>query len=159
MSQLFAHFWRVVLHENETSTRPNNQETCDEGWFDKTEFELGCLLFHYEKVNYVDAKQFCSDRGANLIELETEEQLTILRNLLKQIKSKVWWWGGATDEKAEGEWVWTISGNQLQNWMWLPDQPPNGGNTKNYFTFYKNHDYFGATSSGDSVCSVICQKV
>ena len=147
------------LYQNETSTRPNNQETCDEGWFDKTEFELGCLLFHYEKVNYVDAKQFCSDRGANLIELEAEEQLTSLRNLLKQIKSKVWWWGGATDEKAEGEWVWTISGNQLQNWMWLPDQPPNGGNTKNYFTFYKNHDYFGATSSGDSVCSVICQKV
>ena len=23
--------------ENESSTRPNNQRTCDEGWFDKTE--------------------------------------------------------------------------------------------------------------------------
>ena len=55
------------LHENENSTRPNNQVTCDEGWFDKTEFDLGCLLFHYEKVNYVDAKKFCRDRGANLI--------------------------------------------------------------------------------------------
>ena len=147
------------LHENESSTRPNNQVICDEGWFEKTEFDLGCLLFHYEKMNYVDAKKFCRDRGANLMELETEEQLTILRNLLKQIKSKVWWWGGATDEKAEGEWVWTISGNQVQNWTWLPDQPPNGGTAKNYFTFYKNHDYFGATSSESSVCSVICQKV
>ena len=55
------------LHENESSTRPNNQVICDEGWFEKTEFDLGCLLFHYEKMNYVDAKKFCRDRGANLI--------------------------------------------------------------------------------------------
>ena len=30
------------LHENESSTRPNNQVICDEGWFEKTEFDLGC---------------------------------------------------------------------------------------------------------------------
>ena len=144
---------------NETST--SSDVTCDEneGWFDLSEHGLGCLLFHGEGANFAVAKEFCSDRGANHIEVETEKQMNIVRNFLKQIKStSTWWWGGAIDEKTEAEWVWTLSGKPVENWAWHPDHPPRNETRRNLFTFNRDRNYFGRDCSPDCVCATICQK-
>ena len=141
-------------------------EQCEEGWDDKVDDGLDCLLFDTTSVQYDIAKQFCESKKAHLIELSSEEQLKILSNTLNENYPGVeaWWWGGAT--KQGGQWKWTTSGELLQQWIWgkWGSQPgenyPNSLNKCFGFvkTAWDNGNWKGADLPCERVRPTICHK-
>ena len=127
---------------------------CTENWEDASDIGLGYLWFETsETMNYADAVTFCKDRDSRLIEIDSQEQLNFTMEKLLTISEDVawqsfpegvpWetplqykaWWGGATDTVEEGSWVWTQSGNPVQDFIWQSKQPNSKGGYQNYLCF------------------------
>ena len=70
-------------------------ERCEEGWEDKVDEGLDCLFFGFsdtdynDYMNHADAKQFCANKEAHLIELKSEEQLNRLNDVINAKKLRL----------------------------------------------------------------------
>ena len=146
-------------------------ERCEEGWEDKVDEGLNCLFFGFsdtDYMNHADAKQFCANKEAHLVELKSEEELEVLNKILnvKDQPPRSLWWGGAT-LVGGGQWKWTKSGEPLGQWIWGKWGPepgeyyPNSDGTCIGFvkTFWNDDQWKGA----DIKCNIfkahtICQK-
>ena len=102
------------------STSMVNGENCENGWYDATSVDLGCLLLHETSFDYSAAEKFCKGQNAILIELERRYQFNLVSDLLKNV-SDAWyklawsvWWGGAIQ----------IGKEQNQNWIWKVSEIP-----------------------------------
>ena len=130
-------------------------------------------------MTYAAAISFCKGKNSSLIEIDSIDQKNFIFDKLKKISGEVeWqtperrkykaWWGGATDEKQEGNWRWTQSGGPVQDYMWGDKEPNNQGNDENVFCFFKaiqvmsNYDdgpYHGNDCSGISRMGYpVCQQ-
>ena len=146
------------------SVAPARQNTtdadvgCDAGWVDTEAAGLGCVRFKGTAVSYSEANEYCQHRGAHLIEILTPIQLDWLRNQLKDIDAiDHYWFGGATDQKKEGKWIWTHSNIPVNSFVWRTGEP-SGDNSVNHLCFHKDNDYFAGDYTNESHCSIICQK-
>ena len=139
-----------------------NGQRCEEGWDDKVDDGMDCLLFDTTLVDYDRSKEFCENKKAHLIELSSKEQLKILSHTLdeKDPNTRLWWWGGAT--KQGSQWKWTTSGELLQQWVW-GDYNPNSVNTCFVFTktnWNSNDVWKGAAFMCKAkISTAICQKM
>ena len=64
-----------------------------EGWVDGDSVGLGCLYFHEQStMNYSEAKEYCNNHYAQLVEFENEEeQMNFVKNA---VQADGFWWCG-----------------------------------------------------------------
>ena len=147
-----------------------NGQRCEEGWDDKVEEGLNCLLFDTTTDTYDNIKQFCASKRAHLIELKSEEELEVLNKILnvKDQPPRSLWWGGAT-LVGGGQWKWTVSGEPLGQWIWgkwgsqAGEYYPTWTIAKQCFNFGKTNWNNGKWKGQDFPCrmqisAAICQK-
>ena len=81
-------------------------------------------------MNYSEAKEYCNNHYAQLVEFENEEQMNFVKNA---IPADGFWWCGANDEKREGDWFWEVSGKPVEKWAWGTAGKPYPNIYQNYF--------------------------
>lgn len=73
--------------------------------------------FVTEPQNWYSAFEVCQSYGMQLLTLKTENENDILREYLKDYKTKSVW-VAATDIGQEGSWVWATTGLQVTSSRW-----------------------------------------
>ena len=128
------------LNYSSTNTIPST--SCDGDWFDAKHVGLGCLKFlDSNEVKYNEAKQLCQESDSNLIEVQTEDQMSFLVSKLSSLGNKHWW-GGASNVQND-QWYWENSQTEVAGFMWAPGQP-NCHNCQNMgFAFSHTNNYYG----------------
>ena len=64
-------------------------DACNDGWENASSVDLGYLWFENTVMDHSEAVTFCSDKHAQLVETETEEQLSFLRIKLNNFSVNV----------------------------------------------------------------------
>ncbi|XP_064782789.1 CD209 antigen-like protein E [Oncorhynchus masou masou] len=95
----------------------NLKITCPEGW---QKFESSWYFLSTESKTWKGSRQYCLERGADLVMINSDKEQTFLFNLKKRV------WIGLTDSVKEGTWKW-VDGNPLTTRYWYDPQPDNGG--------------------------------
>uniref|UniRef100_A0A8C1I0P9 Si:ch73-343l4.8 n=1 Tax=Cyprinus carpio carpio TaxID=630221 RepID=A0A8C1I0P9_CYPCA len=76
------------------------------------------FLFMSTELSWSDSRQYCRDRGADLVIINTEEKQVSL------FKERVWI--GLSDREQEGNMKW-VDNSTLKQGFWLKDEPNNSG--------------------------------
>merc|ERR1719341_2577810 len=98
---------------------------CESPW---TELSTGCYMFHETKMSQNDAKKFCEQVNSHLVEINSEEENTAIRDEIDRrgFKSrKIEFWLGITDRHSEGTWVLESNGESLLFSDWDTGEPNN----------------------------------
>ncbi|XP_056602585.1 C-type lectin domain family 10 member A isoform X2 [Triplophysa dalaica] len=99
---------RVISSLNELKAHINNQTkssvrsvpTCRSGW---TPYSSSCYLFSTNTLNWMEARDYCTEQGTSLLKLDgSEAEWTFVTNLTKPNN----YWIGLTDQTT-GVWRWT----------------------------------------------------
>jgi len=106
---------------------PAQAPRCKEGWENIGE---KCVLFAEEwtnqRFNWYDARSFCSDIGADLVEFSTDDEFTLVRKLALQRQGAFYWIGATDAMDGEGVWSWASSGKSISiHSQWWGDGEPN----------------------------------
>ena len=131
--QIMRHFLTVNFILLFTFIARGSSFTCSEleGWVDGESVDLRCLYFHKQSnFTYSQAKAYCSNRHAQLVEFANIEQMAFAKSA---IPTDGYWWCGASDNKQEGDWVWEVSGNPVEAWTWGTAGKPYPNIHQNYF--------------------------
>ncbi|XP_026072463.1 CD209 antigen-like protein C [Carassius auratus] len=75
-----------------------------------------------ELKNWSDSRQYCRDRGADLVIINTEEKQRFISSVVKE---RVWI--GLSDTETEGVMKW-VDNSTLKQGFWLKGEPNNDGN-------------------------------
>ena len=158
----------ILLAYLANSVRSNNDvPICNKDWEDADNVSLGYLWIEKsQKMNYTDAKSFCENKNANLIEIESQQQMDFITEKLTTVgismqSQDIFWWGGATDEEEEGTWKWTQSGATFDSssFVWAVGQPDNAhGGVEHYFCFWNKEGYLGNDCGGSLETFPLCQR-
>ena len=101
--------------------------------------------FYTAGIPYAPAERYCKELGGNLVKIESEEKNNVIAQKVKELNKT--FYIGASDEKAEGKFVWR-DGSAVTYTNWSQNEPNNtadcGG--ENYVQMYANgkwNDYTG----------------
>lgn len=101
--------------------------------------------FYTAGIPYALAERYCEELGGNLVKIESEEKNNVIAQKVKELNKT--FYIGASDEKAEGKFVWR-DGSAVTYTNWSQNEPNNtadcGG--ENYVQMYANgkwNDYTG----------------
>lgn len=101
--------------------------------------------FYTAGIPYALAERYCKELGGNLVKIESEEKNNVIAQKVKELNKTLYI--GASDEKAEGKFVWR-DGSAVTYTNWSQNEPNNtadcGG--ENYVQMYANgkwNDYTG----------------
>ncbi len=101
--------------------------------------------FYTAGIPYALAERYCKELGGNLVKIESEEKNNVIAQKVKGLNKT--FYIGASDEKAEGKFVWR-DGSAVTYTNWSQNEPNNtadcGG--ENYVQMYANgkwNDYTG----------------
>ena len=101
--------------------------------------------FYTAGIPYALAERYCKELGGNLVKIESEEKNNVIAQKVKELNKT--FYIGASDEKAEGKFVWR-DGSAVTYTNWSQNEPNNtadcGG--ENYVQMYANgkwNDYTG----------------
>ena len=107
---------------SEANSTAHDSGSCDEGWFDGSFVDLGCILFSREPRYYYEANTFCQDLGSHLIEIHTQSQSDFIQMELKLLDEDVigesYWWSSGSDSGREGQWYWEHSLTPVEDFVW-----------------------------------------
>ncbi|XP_036372536.1 C-type lectin domain family 4 member E-like [Megalops cyprinoides] len=81
-------------------------------------FSFKCYYISREQKNWTESQQYCRDRGADLVIIETKEE----QEFLEAFKRK--FWIGLTDAETERTWKW-VDGATLSAGFWKSGEPNN----------------------------------
>jgi hypothetical protein len=80
-----------------------------------------CYLISPTHLNWLDANKFCQEQGGHLVEVDGPQEELMVEMLMSSHTATGAYWLGATDQAAEGAWMWAASGTPLgagfTNWM------------------------------------------
>ena len=97
------------------------------------------------------AAKECTKLGGHLVTIESAGEMAFLKKLAGSNRL----WVGATDEAAEGRWVW-INGKRLSREfrLWAGDGEPNEGRRGNYASVLAEglRDTSGPSRIGGFIC-------
>ncbi|XP_052459482.1 CD209 antigen-like protein 2 [Carassius gibelio] len=117
------------------------------------------LFMSTELKSWSDSRQYCRDRGADLVIINTEEKQ---RHISSLVKERVWI--GLSDSENEGIMKW-VDNSPLKQGFWLTGEPSNYGDIEDCIELNFNREKSGwspLSSWNDDVCSVkkkgICEK-
>uniref|UniRef100_A0A8C3B6C9 C-type lectin domain-containing protein n=1 Tax=Cyclopterus lumpus TaxID=8103 RepID=A0A8C3B6C9_CYCLU len=68
------------------------------------------------KKSWLESREDCVQRSADLVIISSEEEQNFVRNFLKHM------WIGLTDRETEGRWKW-VDGTPLTKSFWMPLEP------------------------------------
>ncbi|XP_067261126.1 C-type lectin domain family 4 member G-like [Chanodichthys erythropterus] len=80
-----------------------------------------CLFKSDEEKSWSDSRQYCRDRGADLVIINTEEKQ---KSISSFIKERVWI--GLSDIENEGNMTW-VDNSTLNHGFWYEEEPNNAG--------------------------------
>ncbi|XP_026128145.1 CD209 antigen-like [Carassius auratus] len=81
-----------------------------------------CFFLSTESKNWSDSRQYCRDRGADLVIINTEEKQRFISSLVSE---RVWI--GLSDREKEGVMKW-VDNSPLKRGFWFKGQPNDSGN-------------------------------
>ncbi|XP_010219245.1 PREDICTED: C-type lectin domain family 17, member A-like, partial [Tinamus guttatus] len=79
---------------------------CSAGW---KVFEESCYSFSTESTSWEEAEQICTDQGAHLVIVNTDQEQKFLKDNINNSSS---YWLGLSDRQEEGTWLW-VDGQRL----------------------------------------------
>ncbi|KAK7165651.1 hypothetical protein R3I93_005656 [Phoxinus phoxinus] len=79
----------------------------------------GVLFIYNDSKNWSECRQFCRDRGADLVIINTEEKQ---RHITSLVKERVWI--GLSDSETEGIMKW-VDNSALKQGFWADGEPNN----------------------------------
>ncbi|XP_073480472.1 C-type lectin domain family 10 member A-like [Aquarana catesbeiana] len=82
-------------------TKSSSNPLCSEGW---NHYGLSCYYFSSDKKTWNASKKDCEDKEAHLVVINGKEEMNFLKNSLRGIANKQFFWVGLTD--ADGTWRW-----------------------------------------------------
>ncbi|XP_045157798.2 perlucin-like [Mercenaria mercenaria] len=126
---------------------------CMDGW---VEYGGSCYLFSYDTYSWTDARVYCNNFGAELVEIETSSENVFVRETLESIGHSKYWIG-LNDLDTEGVWVWTSTGIQASYLGWEPTQP-NNGVISNCGAIWRMFDYKWVDEWCTSLFHPICEQ-
>ena len=134
--------------------------SCDEGWFDASFVDLGCILFSSERRYYYEANTFCQDLGSHLIEIHSHSQLDFIKMELQLLdedfSGEIYWWSSGSDSGREGQWYWEHSLTPVQDFVWDAGYPRDL-TRNNYLCFDNEHDHLAIDCEITIHANCICQ--
>ncbi|XP_053336235.1 C-type lectin domain family 4 member M-like [Clarias gariepinus] len=105
-----------------------------------------------EKKSWTESRQYCRERGADLVIINSREKQEFIANWLPGRQA----WIGLSDIDTEGEWKW-VDGTRLTSGNWANKQPDNYNNEDCAETGYPDGQHWN-----DRPCSYkqgwICEK-
>ena len=101
--------------------------------------------FYTAGIPYALAERYCEELGGNLVKIESEEKNNVIAQKVKELNKT--FYIGASDEKAEGKFVWR-DGSAVTYTNWSQNEPNNSADCggENYVQMYANgkwNDYTG----------------
>ena len=131
---------------------------CEEGWFDASFIDLGCIFFLKETKVYYEANTLCQDMVSHLIEIHSQDQMNFIVNQLEIMDEGVnSWWTAGSDSGREDEWYWEHSLTPVEDFVWAAGYPRELTDL-NYLCLYNTHDYMAIDCATTIQCKSICQK-
>ena len=156
--QIMIHYLTANFILLSTFIARGSSFTCAEleGWVDGESVDLRCLYFHKQStMNYSEAKEYCNNHYAQLVEFENEEQMNFVKNA---IPADGFWWCGANDEKREGDWFWEVSGKPVEKWAWGTAGEPYSNIHQNFFVLIKDSTaFYGKPFTDGNTAYPVCQ--
>ncbi|XP_016419828.1 C-type lectin domain family 4 member M-like isoform X2 [Sinocyclocheilus rhinocerous] len=118
-----------------------------------------CFFMSTELKSWSDCRQYCRDRGADLVIINTEEKQRCISSLVSE---RVWI--GLSDTENEGIMKW-VDNSPLKQGVWFEDEPNNYGGNEDCIELNYNREKTGwspLNSWNDVPCSEkkkgICEK-
>uniref|UniRef100_A0A4W5RZ10 C-type lectin domain-containing protein n=1 Tax=Hucho hucho TaxID=62062 RepID=A0A4W5RZ10_9TELE len=119
-------------------------------------FESSLYFLSTETKTWVESREDCLERGADLVIINSSTEQEFLFNFTKKV------WIGLTDSVTEGTWKW-VDGTPLTTGYWYDPQPDNAGPTgeEDCVEIYNNQSPLKAWNdlSCDSKLNWICEIV
>ncbi|XP_036439660.1 CD209 antigen-like protein A [Colossoma macropomum] len=135
--------------KNRLQQKLNDLHTCNvTGWL---YFKSSFYYISTEKKSWDDSRQYCRERGADLVIINSSEEQDFLANILVSIKSFIAWIG-LTDRDTKGRWKW-VDGSALTTGYW-GDGEPNDTGEEDCVEFYPFNKKWN-----DRKCSAIEQWI
>ncbi|XP_042620464.1 CD209 antigen-like protein E [Cyprinus carpio] len=120
---------------------------------------LSRFFMSTELKSWSDSRQYCRDRGADLVIINTEEKQRFISSLVSE---RVWI--GLSDREQEGNMKW-VDNSTLKQGFWLKGEPNNYGGNEDCIQLNFNRGKTGwspLNSWNDMICSEkikgICEK-
>lgn len=91
--------------------------------------------FYTAGIPYALAERYCKELGGNLVKIESEEKNNVIAQKVKELNKT--FYIGASDEKAEGKFVWR-DGSAVTYTNWSQNEPNNSADCggENYVQMY-----------------------
>ncbi|XP_073763545.1 C-type lectin domain family 4 member E isoform X2 [Danio rerio] len=80
---------------------------------------LGLFFISNNTMSWSESRQFCRDRGADLVIINTEEKQRFISPFVEDFL-----WIGLTDEEIEGNMKW-VDNSPLKQGFWVDGEPNN----------------------------------
>ncbi|XP_030643566.1 C-type lectin domain family 4 member E-like [Chanos chanos] len=97
------------------ATPKGNSDVQNPGW---RYFSSSLYYNSTDKKTWSESRQYCRDRGADLVIINSREEQEFVYNLRNDDST----WIGLTDEEREDVWKW-VDGTALTSRYWLNGQP------------------------------------
>ncbi|XP_051540902.1 C-type lectin domain family 10 member A [Myxocyprinus asiaticus] len=112
-------------------TRTGNHQTDNFKWI---YYNFSFYYFSYEYESWSDSRQYCKQRGADLVIINSPKEQEFLQ---KAVANEKFWIGLKIEE---GAWKW-VDGSTLTTGYWRQDYP--------YYNYYNYYSYYAVmTASG-----------
>ncbi|KAK7117032.1 hypothetical protein R3I94_022548 [Phoxinus phoxinus] len=87
-------------------------------------YQWGWFFISNELKSWSDSRQYCRDRGADLIIINTEEKQRFITSLVTERM-----WIGLSDIEQEGNMTW-VDNSSLKQGFWFGGEPNDGGGSE-----------------------------
>ncbi|KAL8579598.1 hypothetical protein ACOMHN_025551 [Nucella lapillus] len=99
--------------------KSGNAMRCPSGWY---KFKYSCYTFSYDQLTYKRTQEFCKERGAKMVEIESAEENDFVQKTLTELAIQNIWMG-LTDLVEEGKFVWESTQREPGYTNWAPGEP------------------------------------
>ncbi|KAI1887912.1 hypothetical protein AGOR_G00195370 [Albula goreensis] len=103
------------IKEQRDQLQSRLEPPCPEGW---QEFQSRLYFFSKEKDTWSESRQYCKDRGGDLVTIKSTEKQVFLNGFMKRNH----FWIGLSDRGTEGTWKW-VDGTALTKGYWKRGEP------------------------------------
>jgi len=130
-----------------------------EGWF-RRDGVSNCYLFGTEKMNFDEAKQFCTDNGGMLVEPRTKRETRVINKLINRKAGDDSYWIGLTDQENEGTFLWESDNTEVSYSNWDSNEPNNSRGKEDCVHLRKavSHRWNDSTCGSKNGNTALCQK-